>query len=141
MDEPDQFLGRLRDRQHAELGPLLRSALDDLFSRQARTLDPAERKKLVGEIEKIVLDNAYYMPGSGGRATSCTGQGEELRGPADTTRTRSCRTSGCRRMSRSGGGHAHLRAKRLLLIVPTLLGRRLRGVRDHARHPRRVTRS
>ena len=38
-------------------------AIDDLFSRQARTLDPAERKKLVIELQKIVLENAYYMPG------------------------------------------------------------------------------
>jgi peptide/nickel transport system substrate-binding protein len=32
-------------------------------SRQARALDPAERKKLVIQLQKIVLDNAYYMPG------------------------------------------------------------------------------
>jgi len=37
--------------------------VDDLFARQTRTLNPAERKKLVNEAEKIVLDNAAYIPG------------------------------------------------------------------------------
>jgi hypothetical protein len=36
----------LRDGQHAELGPLLRPRIDDLFSRRRGRLDPAERKKL-----------------------------------------------------------------------------------------------
>jgi hypothetical protein len=31
--------------------------------RKTRTLDPSERKRLVNEIEKIVLENAYYIPG------------------------------------------------------------------------------
>ena len=38
-------------------------AVDDLFSRQARSIDPAERKKLVHELQGRVLDQAYYMPG------------------------------------------------------------------------------
>ena len=33
------------------------------FARQTRTLDPAERKRLVNELEKIVLENAYHIPG------------------------------------------------------------------------------
>jgi len=33
------------------------------FSREARTLDPGERKRLINEMEKVVLDNAYFMPG------------------------------------------------------------------------------
>ena len=37
--------------------------IDDLFSRQARTLDPAERKKLIQQIQKSVLEKVYYMPG------------------------------------------------------------------------------
>jgi peptide/nickel transport system substrate-binding protein len=37
--------------------------LDDLFSRQIRALDPAERKKLLVELQKRVLEQAYYMPG------------------------------------------------------------------------------
>jgi len=38
-------------------------AIDDLYSRQARTLDPVERRKLVIELQKLVLENAHYMPG------------------------------------------------------------------------------
>jgi len=37
--------------------------LDDLFSRQSRATDPAERKKLVHQLQKRVLEQAYYMPG------------------------------------------------------------------------------
>jgi len=37
--------------------------VDDLFSRQARALDPAERRKLILQFQKIVLEHAYYMPG------------------------------------------------------------------------------
>jgi ABC-type transport system substrate-binding protein len=36
--------------------------IDDLFARQTRALDPSERKRLVNEIERIVLENAYYIP-------------------------------------------------------------------------------
>ncbi len=32
-------------------------------SRARRGLDPAERKRLVNEIEKIVLENVYYVSG------------------------------------------------------------------------------
>ena len=34
-----------------------------MFARQARSVDPGERKKLVVELQKRVLDNAYYLPG------------------------------------------------------------------------------
>jgi ABC-type transport system substrate-binding protein len=37
--------------------------IDDLYERQARTLDKAERKKLVNEIEKIVLEKAHFVQG------------------------------------------------------------------------------
>src|SRR2546425_7691896 len=37
--------------------------IDDLFTRQARALDSTERKKLINEIEKIVLGHVYYIPG------------------------------------------------------------------------------
>ena len=63
MDEPDQFLGRYATGSTQNWGRFSDPRIDDLFSRQARALDPAERKKLINEIEKIVLDNAYYMPG------------------------------------------------------------------------------
>jgi peptide/nickel transport system substrate-binding protein len=37
--------------------------IDDLYARQARTLDPVERRKLVIDLQKLVLDNAYHIPG------------------------------------------------------------------------------
>jgi peptide/nickel transport system substrate-binding protein len=62
-DDPDQFLGRYATGSTQNWGRFSDPRIDDLFSRQARTLDPAERKKLCNEIEKLVLENAYYMPG------------------------------------------------------------------------------
>ena len=43
--------------------PLPDPEIDDLFERQARALDKAERKKLVNQLEKVVLEKAYYLPG------------------------------------------------------------------------------
>ncbi|MGH7367912.1 MAG: ABC transporter substrate-binding protein [Candidatus Rokuibacteriota bacterium] len=37
--------------------------LDDLYARQARALDPAERKKLVNQFERIVFEKAYFAHG------------------------------------------------------------------------------
>jgi ABC-type transport system substrate-binding protein len=34
-----------------------------LFARQTRALDRAERKKLIDEMERVVLENACVMPG------------------------------------------------------------------------------
>jgi peptide/nickel transport system substrate-binding protein len=62
-DDPDQFLGRYVTGSTQNWGRFSDPRVDDLFSRQARTLDPAERKKLCNDIEKLVLENAYYMPG------------------------------------------------------------------------------
>ena len=62
-DDPDQFLGRYATGSTQNWGRFSDPRVDDLFSRQARTLDPAERKKLCNELEKLVLENAYYMPG------------------------------------------------------------------------------
>jgi peptide/nickel transport system substrate-binding protein len=63
MDEPDQFLGRYATGSTQNWGRFTDPRIDDLFSRQARTLDPVERKRLINEMEKIVLENAYFMPG------------------------------------------------------------------------------
>ncbi len=63
MDDPDVFLGRYATASTQNWGRFSDPRIDDLFSRQARALDPLERKKLVNEIERIVLENAYYMPG------------------------------------------------------------------------------
>jgi peptide/nickel transport system substrate-binding protein len=63
MDDPDLFLRRYTSRDPQNWGRFSDPVVDDLFSRQARTLDPAERKKLVIEAQKRVLENAYYIPG------------------------------------------------------------------------------
>jgi peptide/nickel transport system substrate-binding protein len=63
MDDPDQFLGRYATGSTQNWGRFSDPQLDDLFSRQARTLDPVERKKLINALEKIVLEKAYFMPG------------------------------------------------------------------------------
>jgi peptide/nickel transport system substrate-binding protein len=62
-DDPDFFLQRYTTGDTNNWGRFSDPRIDDLYSRQARTLDPAERKKLIAEIEKIVLDNAYYVTG------------------------------------------------------------------------------
>jgi peptide/nickel transport system substrate-binding protein len=63
MDDPDQFLGRYATGSTQNWGRFSDPGIDDLFSRQARALDPVERKRLIIELEKMVLGNAYYMPG------------------------------------------------------------------------------
>ncbi len=63
MDDPDQFLRRYTPGDPQNWGRFADPRLEDLFARQARSLDEGERKKLVHEIEKVVLENAYYMPG------------------------------------------------------------------------------
>ena len=62
MDDPDLFLFRYTTGASQNWGRFSNPAVDDLFSRQARTVDPAERKKLAHDLQKIVLENAYYMP-------------------------------------------------------------------------------
>jgi peptide/nickel transport system substrate-binding protein len=63
MDEPDIWLSRYTTGDTDNWGRLSDPRLDDLYARQQRALNPGERKKLVHEMEKIVLENAYYMPG------------------------------------------------------------------------------
>jgi len=63
MDDPDQFLNRYVTGAPQNYGRFSDPVIDDLFSRQARATDPAERKKLVLELQKRLLENAYYMPG------------------------------------------------------------------------------
>jgi peptide/nickel transport system substrate-binding protein len=63
MDDPDIFLRRYTTGDSSNYGRFTDPALDDLFSRQARALDAAERRKLVHQLQKMVLENAYYMPG------------------------------------------------------------------------------
>jgi peptide/nickel transport system substrate-binding protein len=63
MDDPDQFLGRYATGSTQNWGRFSDPQIDDLFSRQARSLDPVERKKLINQLEKLVLEKAYFMPG------------------------------------------------------------------------------
>src|SRR5712691_5744623 len=63
MDDPDLFLERYTSGDTNNWGRFSDPRIDDLFARQTRALDPAERKRLVNEIEKIVLENAYHIPG------------------------------------------------------------------------------
>jgi len=63
MHDPHQFLGRYVTGSTQNWGRFSDPRIDDLFSRQARSLDAGERKKAFTELQKIVLENAYYMPG------------------------------------------------------------------------------
>src|SRR3989449_4362542 len=63
IDDPDLFLQRYTTGDPSNWGRFSDPRIDDLFSRQTRALDPSERKRHINEIEKIVLDNAYYIPG------------------------------------------------------------------------------
>ena len=63
IDDPDVFLRRYTTGDPGNLGRYSDPLIDDLFTRQTRTLDPAERKKLLVELQKRVLEQAYYMPG------------------------------------------------------------------------------
>jgi len=62
-DDPDGIIRRYLPGDPDSWGRYTDPVLEDLFSRQTRSLDPAERKKLVIEIQKRVLENAYYLPG------------------------------------------------------------------------------
>ena len=63
MDDPDQFLGRYATGSTQNWGRFSDPQVDDLFSRQARALDPVERKKLINQMEQRVLGNAYFTTG------------------------------------------------------------------------------
>jgi peptide/nickel transport system substrate-binding protein len=63
MDDPDVFMNRYTTGDTENWGRVSDPRLDDLFARQTRELDPVERRKLVNEMDRIVLENAYYIPG------------------------------------------------------------------------------
>src|SRR5216117_2577239 len=62
-DGSDFFLERYTTGSPQNWARFSNAAIDDLYARQARAIDPAERRKLVIELQKIVLENAYHMPG------------------------------------------------------------------------------
>ncbi len=63
VDEPDALLAPYITGSSQNWARFSNPGIDDLYSRQARTPDPVERRKLVIELQKIVLENAYHMPG------------------------------------------------------------------------------
>jgi peptide/nickel transport system substrate-binding protein len=63
IDDPDALLDPFITGGSRNWGRFSDPAIDDLYQRQARALDPAERRKLVIELQKIVLENAYHLPG------------------------------------------------------------------------------
>jgi len=63
MDDPDVWINRYVTGDTENWGRVSDPRLDDLFARQTRELDPVQRKKLVNEMDGIVLENAYYLPG------------------------------------------------------------------------------
>ena len=63
IDDPDQWLNSYTTGDTENWGRFSDPRIDDLFKRQQRALDPVERKKLVTEIQRIALNNAYYLPG------------------------------------------------------------------------------
>jgi peptide/nickel transport system substrate-binding protein len=62
-DDPDFFLERYTTGDTNNWGRFSDPRIDDLYARQARALDPTERKRLIHEIQKLVFDNAYHIPG------------------------------------------------------------------------------
>ena len=63
IDDPDVFLRRYTTKDPGNIGRYSDPTLDDLFSRQIRALDAGERKKLLVDLQKRALEQAYYMPG------------------------------------------------------------------------------
>jgi peptide/nickel transport system substrate-binding protein len=63
MDDPDLWLSIYTTGDTRNWGRMSDPRVDDLFARQTRTFNVAERRKLVIEIEKIVLENSYYLHG------------------------------------------------------------------------------
>ena len=62
-DDPDMFLRRYTTGDAQNWGRFSDPVVDDLFSRQSRALDHGERKKAILQLQKTVLEHAYYMPG------------------------------------------------------------------------------
>jgi peptide/nickel transport system substrate-binding protein len=64
MDEPDLTLADyLSNNPVGNWSNNSDPELDDLYQRQARALDPAERKKLVNQFERMVFEKAIFAQG------------------------------------------------------------------------------
>lgn len=62
MDEPDLQLARFlsADKSPFNYGRYNDPVLDELFEKQSRTMDPAERKKICRQYEKRIMDEMAY---------------------------------------------------------------------------------
>jgi peptide/nickel transport system substrate-binding protein len=63
MDEPDLHLAKFLsvDRNSGNYAKVTDRALDDLYDKQTREVDPEKRKRLVWEFERRVLDEQAYI--------------------------------------------------------------------------------
>jgi peptide/nickel transport system substrate-binding protein len=59
--EPDLDLARFVSTSDANYGKHKDTAIDDLYSRQARATDPEERKKAIRQLEKRLLDDEAHV--------------------------------------------------------------------------------
>jgi peptide/nickel transport system substrate-binding protein len=59
--EPDLDLGRFVSTSDANYGKHKDTVIDDLYSRQARATDVEERKKLVRQLEKRLIDEEVHV--------------------------------------------------------------------------------
>jgi peptide/nickel transport system substrate-binding protein len=59
--EPDLDLGRFLSNSDANYGRHKDTAIDDLYVRQARATDPEERKKVLRQLEKRLLDEEVHV--------------------------------------------------------------------------------
>jgi len=62
-DDPDFFLERYTTGDTNNWGKFSDPRIDDLYARQTRALDPAERKRLIHDIQKLVFENVYHITG------------------------------------------------------------------------------
>ena len=63
MDDPDLWLSIYTTGDTRNWGRFSDAKVDDLFARQTRTLNAGERKKLVNDMERVVLEASPYIPG------------------------------------------------------------------------------
>lgn len=63
-DDPTQQFAKYLTRKASSIGYSGHedAKLDEMYDRQRRTIDPAERKKLVNEMERYALTTAYNVP-------------------------------------------------------------------------------
>ncbi len=62
-DEPDIQLSRYISGSPSNSGRISDPRVDELFKKQAVETDPKKRIEMVKEIQKIIINNAYYIQG------------------------------------------------------------------------------